>query len=316
MGVKNEIIFSSGGRIRDILSLIKEDEFERLEEIRFRAGKASFVKTENIEYMLKKDGTFSKEFIMSGECFIPNVFDIKSFIQVLSGYSLYAFSEEIKNGYITVEGGHRIGITGKTMVKDGKVVSISDFSGINIRISHQIKGCGEKLKQYILKDGLCENTMIISPPGLGKTTLLRDIIRILSENGKNVSVADERGEISGLWRGVCSNDIGPRTDVLGDCPKSEGMIMLLRSMSPDVIAVDEIGSSKDAVAVETIMLSGVSVICTIHGRDINNILSRTGVEEIKKTGFTRFIELRAKTGHVEAFIKNENGNLIGSEVIR
>ena len=262
MSIKDEIIFLSGGRIRDVLDCISASEFEEFEEIRFRVGKPSFVKKRGNEYFLLSSGAIS---LHQDSAFVAEAGDIKTFINILSGYSLYAFEEELKNGYITVEGGHRIGVSGKTVVENGNVMSLNSFSGINIRISHEIKGCAENVLPYITEGQGVFNTLIVSPPGVGKTTLLRDIIRLLSIKGKNVSVADERGEIAGSWQGKAYNDLGPRADILDCCPKKEGMLMLLRSMSPDVIAVDELGSDEEIKAVETILSGGVSVICTVHG---------------------------------------------------
>ena len=226
------------------------------------------------------------------------------------------FEEEIKNGFITVQGGHRIGITGRTVLKDGKISSLTDFSGINIRISHQIKGCGENILPYLLKGTQVLSTVIISPPGEGKTTLLRDLIRLLSVKGKNVSVADERGEIAGSFNGVAGNDLGDHTDIMDGCPKNEGMLMLLRSMSPDVIAVDELGGYEEIRSVELILTSGVSFLCTVHGSGMEDAVNRAGMgKSLCMAYFKRFIELKRTLSNINAVIRDENGSVIGNEAI-
>ncbi len=314
MSIKDEIIFLGGGRIKDVLSLIKDCDFDMFEEIRFRAEKPAFITKNGVEYVLSENGELLEHF---KNAFIPSSEDINIFVNVLSGYSLYAFEEEIKNGYITVEGGHRVGISGKAIVENGQVLAINNFYSINIRISHEIKGCAKNIVPFILNDKKVINTIIVSPPGVGKTTLLRDIIRILSKSGKNISVADERGEIAGSWQGITHNDIGPRTDVMDSCPKKEGMLTLLRSMSPEVIAVDELGREDDIKALDTILSAGVSVICTVHGKNAYDAFRRIGIEKNShKEYFGVFIELKRVNNSILAIIKDDNLNVIGKELIR
>lgn len=314
MPVKEEIVFCGGGRIRETLSRTDEKKFENFEEIRFRNGQPSTVKMCGKEYFLKSDGELS---LSDKDCFFPSGKDIEDFIRVLSGYSLYAFEEEVKNGFITIEGGHRIGLCGRTAVKDGLVTALDNFYGINIRICRQIKGCGKNIVKHICDGETVFNTVIVSPPGAGKTTLLRDIIRLISNSGKNVSVVDERGEIAGLWNRRTCNDVGTHTDVLDGCPKKEGMIMLLRSMSPEIIAADELGSDGDIRSAETILYAGVKLICTVHGYDMNDALNRTGLAESRCMNmFKRFIELKRDGEKIEAVIKNSEGNIIAEEVLR
>ncbi len=314
MSIKDEIIFSSGGRIRDTLSLIGTEEFEQFEELRFRTGCPAFVKKSSGEFFINTNGGITKRPVNS---FVPEIEDIDTFIRLLSGYSVYAFEEEIKNGFITVQGGHRIGITGRTVIKDGKVNSLTDFSGINIRISHQIKGCGENILPYLFNGQEVLSAVIISPPGEGKTTLLRDLIRLLSLKGKNISVADERGEIAGSFNGIAGNDLGAHTDIMDGCPKNEGMLMLLRSMSPDIIAVDELGGYEEIRSVELILTSGVSFLCTVHGSDMKDAINRAGMEKsLCMAYFKRFIELKRTQSHINAVIRDENGRVIGNEAIR
>jgi len=183
----------------------------------------------------------------------------------LMNYSIYAYEEELAKGYVTIEGGHRVGICGRVVKNESNITLIKDISSLNIRRSREIKGVAEKLKNNIIDNSGLQNTIIVSPPKCGKTTLLRDIVRMLSCDSYRVGVVDERSEIAGMYNGVPAYDIGPRTDVLDGCPKAEGMLMMIRSMAPDVIVTDEIGKSEDIQAIESVLCSGVKIITTIHG---------------------------------------------------
>lgn len=210
----------------------------------------------------------------------------------LLDYSIYAYENELIKGYITIEGGHRVGVCGRAVLNNDKTVLIKDISSVNIRRSREIKNTAVKIidKLYSDKGGL-QNTIIVSPPKCGKTTLLRDIVRLVSNSGLRVAVCDERSEIAGMYQGVPSYDLGPRTDVLDGFNKADGMLMLIRSMAPDVIVTDEIGKSADIDALETALLTGVKVITTIHGRDYNDLInSKVGALVLKKV-FSRVIIL-------------------------
>ena len=162
--------------------------------------------------------------------------DLREMLNYISNYSLYAYKEEIKQGYITIEGGHRVGVAGQTVLVDGKIAGISPITFLNIRIAHEKCGCARKILPLIRQRDSIYNTLILSMPGAGKTTLLRDSIRALS-NGEaygirlKVCVVDERSEIAASFHGVPQNDMGPRTDVMDGCGKAEGMQLLIRSMS-------------------------------------------------------------------------------------
>jgi stage III sporulation protein AA len=199
--------------------------------------------------------------------------DLREMLNYLCGYSPYAMEEELCQGFFTIEGGHRVGVTGRTSYeKNGAspvVSAVSDISGLNIRIAHERKGCARKLIPWIRRGGRLSHTFLFAPPGVGKTTYLRDCIRLLSsgdekQSGVKVGVVDERSEIAACHCGVPQNDLGPRVDVLDNCPKEQGMRMLLRSMSPEVIAVDELGDQADFAAVAECAKSGVAVLGTIH----------------------------------------------------
>jgi stage III sporulation protein AA len=303
MTLRDEILSACAGRIKDTLEKTDKHTFENAEEIRIRSGRGMFIKTNLDELAVCEDGSLTRE---EKNIFIPTEKDIHTFFEVMSGYSFYAFNEEIKNGFITIQGGHRIGIAGHAVCENGKITALSDISSVNIRICRQMIGISKKVIPYIYKKGTFLNTVIISPPGFGKTTLLRDIIRNLSVSGQNVSVADERGEIGGCWKGHVTNDLGPRTDVMDSVPKALGMRMLLRSMAPDVIACDEAGGEDDIMAIDEIKRCGVKILCTFHGYGIKDLEIKTG------SNFERYIVLDFADGIRKAAIFDEN-KMIGVE---
>ena len=185
----------------------------------------------------------------------------------VSKNSIYAIQNDINNGFVIIRGGHRIGVSGEVVYVDGKIKNIKNICSLNIRVAKQVYGCADKVLKSIIQNGKVNNTLIVSPPGCGKTTLIRDIVRQISNGvpsinfkGKNVSLIDERGEIASVYEGVASLDVGVRTDIMSNVTKSTGMKMMIRSMAPDVIATDEIGKKEDIVAIKEAMLSGVSVI--------------------------------------------------------
>ena len=188
-------------------------------------------------------------------------------LELMSGFSLYAYENEIRNGFFTIEGGHRIGVVGTVVIENKEVKTIKNFSSINIRMNREVRGCSDSIINEILKEEGALNTCIISPPNFGKTTLLRDVVRNLSKKFK-IAVIDERGEIAASHLGIAKNDIGIRTDVLTGCPKKIGMEMVLRSMSPEIIAVDEI-SFNEKEEIKQIKTAGVKIICTMHGNSVN-----------------------------------------------
>ena len=222
------------------------------------------------EYFLTLEGELTRE---EAKAYHVQTEDLKEMLEYISGYSLYAFEEEIRQGFLTIVGGHRVGIAGKTILDGNKIKSLKYISYINLRLSHQIKGCASPILPYIIKNRQICHTLIISPPRCGKTTLLRDLIRQVSNGnrympGVSVGVVDERSEIAGSYQGIPQNDLGIRTDVLDCCPKAEGMMMLIRSMSPEVVAVDELGDYEDIHAIESVIHCGCKLFATVHGSSI------------------------------------------------
>lgn len=230
-----------------------------------------------------------KEFVLE-PIISHDTFD--TILSTLLDHSIYAYEEEIAKGYITIEGGHRVGLCGRAVMENNKIRLLKDISSLNIRRSKEILGVSDRIIPDIrTKIGSIHNTVIVSPPKCGKTTLLRDIVRSLSSCGYRIGVCDERSEIAGMYQGTPSYDLGPRTDVLDGCPKAEGMLMLIRSMSPDILVTDEIGKPEDIVALEAAIYAGVTIITTIHGKDFQDLEASNLYPLIDKEIFRRIIYL-------------------------
>lgn len=206
--------------------------------------------------------------------------DISEALELASKASVYSVKDEIRNGFITINGGHRIGITGTAVSENGEIDFLKDVSALNYRLAREVTGAADKVMDKITDGSVIKNTLIISPPGAGKTTLLRDISRQLSYKGVRVSIVDERREIAAMFDGKSAFDLGFSTDVLEGASKAEGMLMMLRSMSPQVIITDEIGKAEDIAAIEKIVNSGVGVITTVHAANCAQLLKRRDLREL------------------------------------
>lgn len=219
--------------------------------------------------------------------------DIQECMAYICQYSLYAYEDQIQKGFITIRGGHRVGMSGQVVIKDGKVHTMYPVSALNIRVAHSVKGCAESLFPYLWENNIPCDTLIVSPPGFGKTTLIRDLIRLFSDGyggkkGQRVSLIDERSEIAACYQGIAQNDVGKRTDIMDHCPKSIGVEMMVRSMSPRLIAFDELGDSKDMDAVGYATQSGCRVLTTMHGNDWKDIKKR-----VPENIFQRYVFLNS-----------------------
>lgn len=274
--------------IADLISKIPPAQKEELEEIRIRVNRP-------IEITMKGSPKFLSYIIQAEDAF--------HLMNKISQFSIYTLEEELKRGYITVSGGHRIGLAGKVILDDGKVKAIRDISSFNIRIAREKIGIAEPIVPLLFKDNWM-HTMIIGPPQTGKTTLLRDLARFISTGNmsfgipaKKVGIVDERSEIAGCVNGVPQLSFGHRLDVLDACPKAEGMMMMIRSMSPDVLIVDEIGRKEDAEAIQEAVHAGIKLIMTTHGTSMEEIRKRPSLKDIlDQRIFERFVVLSRKAG--------------------
>ena len=224
-------------------------------------------------------------------------------LNYITGYSVYAMEEDLKQGFMTLAGGHRIGVTGhatygrEKFTGEYQITSLTDIGGLNIRIAHEKKGCAKDIVLLIRNGQSIYNTFLFSAPGVGKTTYLRDAIRILSTgdavfSGIKCCVIDERSEIAACRMGKPQNDLGIRCDVLDACPKDVGMRMVLRAMSPQIIAVDELGKETEFDILEQMCCSGVKVLGTMHAGNLQELLQNKMVKKgIENGTIERFVEL-------------------------
>lgn len=295
-------------RIRKLLREYLKD-WDNLQEIRLRTDRPVIFTYHHREYFLSDSKGFTSEkegaHILSKE-------ELRQAVEYISSYSLYAYEEQMKQGFLTIRGGHRIGLAGSVSLEQGKIQMMKHISCLNIRVAHQVKGCAEGLYKHCTRMGRVVPTLIISPPGCGKTTMLRDLIRLISNRGETVGVADERSEIGAAWQGIPQNDLGIRTDLMDGCPKDEGMNMLIRSMSPQVIAVDEVGSQSDIDALFFCAYRGCTMVATAHGKNMESLTKNPYLNEVlQKKMFQRYVLLSAdgKPGTIEKIL-DENGAVL------
>lgn len=245
--------------------------------------------------------------------------DSQFVLSQLSEFSLYRLQDELRAGYLTIEGGHRVGLAGEINTVNGQVKTLKHVTFFNIRLAKEKIDLAHPLMAYIYHHNYL-NTLLIGAPQTGKTTLIRDLTRIIATGYRNipakkVCVIDERSEIAAAKNGIPQHNVGLRTDVLDACPKAEGMMMVIRSMSPDVIVVDEIGSADDVQALLEAAQAGVAIICTIHGSSLTQVQQRPALQQLfEQNIFERSIVLKSNKRSSIAAIYNEVGkNIYGGQ---
>lgn len=263
---------------REALALSEEDR-ARAEELRLRAG---WPMTALI------DGT---ERPLSGEPVEGT--ELEKLVEIASGASVHTVLDQVCRGYLTFEGGHRIGLCGTAVLREGEIHALRCISSANLRIARQVKGAAGPVLDRLCPGGRLADTLIFAPPGLGKTTLLRDLIRSVSEGERcaplRVSLADERGEVAALYNGLPQLEVGRRTDVAEGCPKAQGLMLLLRAMNPQVLAVDEITAPEDVKALITAAGCGVTLLATAHGEGRAGLERRPLYRPLLEEGLFRFL---------------------------
>ena len=245
---------------------------------RLREAALAVPEKEKVEELRLRQGERLTLTLPEGEVPVPGTRvtgeDLEAVLDIATGSSRYTASQSLRQGYLTAEGGFRIGVCGTAVLEGGEVALYRDLSSLNIRIPREQIGLADRVLPGLLAERRLESTLVISPPGGGKTTLLRDLVRALSdEKNLRVSLVDERGELAAVHRGVPQLQVGRHTDVLDACPKAQAIPTLLRAMNPQVIAVDEVAVAGDVAALEQAAGAGVVLLATVHG---------AGVEDLKR----------------------------------
>ncbi len=245
-------------------SVVRSDRV-RAEEIRLRVGRPMSV--------LLPEG----ELTLGGEAVTAR--DLELLVEIATGASVHSSGQWLKDGFIPCRGGCRVGLCGSVYSSGGEVTGFNSFSSASIRIAREHRGIADAILPGLFRDGALASTLIVAPPGAGKTTLLRELVRRIaspsqSRPGLRVGLCDERGELAAMRGGVAGLDVGELTDVLDGCPKAQGALMLLRTMNPQVIAMDEITSPEDMAAINFARNCGVSLLATAHAGGLSDLLSR------------------------------------------
>ncbi len=249
--------------------LFQNISFEGLEEIRFRIGRPIMIyRHDRAEYITARGGTTP----CSAQGKVARRPDINALAAAFCSNSVYAYVNDMKDGFITLQGGHRVGLAGKCVIKNGEITNMTDIAGINLRIARPYTGCAEVLTPPLRTGHTIKNTLLIAPPQCGKTTFLRDLARIFSADFK-VTIVDERSEIAGSYEGIPQFDVGPQTDVLDRFPKAQGMRLAVRSLSPHILITDELGKKEDIEAMEEAASTGCRFIASIHGDSTDFVLT-------------------------------------------
>lgn len=267
--------------LRASARFLDESDKANAEEFRLRIGRPATVLLPSGEKDLGEAPVTAKE--------------LNAVLEITTSASVHTVRENVKNGYITSKGGYRVGLGGSAIVRDEVVTGFKFLSSVSVRITKEIKDISRQVMDTVIQDNKYNSTLIISPPGRGKTTMLRDIIRSLSDSGRRISLIDERGEIAAMREGIPQMDVGRYTDVIDNCPKDKGAMMMLRAMNPEIIAMDEITAQSDALALKSAVGCGVGLLATAHAQDIEDFMSKELYKDIAGL-FKRFIVIEVSGG--------------------
>jgi len=273
--------------------LIDEADKAAAEEFRFRMGQSPAIVLPEGERPFATGQVTAKE--------------LTAVLEIASAVSAHAVRDSMKRGYITAKGGFRVGLGGQTVIRDGEVSGFLHLSSAAIRVTKEIPGVADSFLPQLKDQGVLQSTLILSPPGGGKTTVLRDLIRRCSHDGQRVAVADERGELAALRDGAPQMDVGPRTDVLTGCPKAEAVLMLLRAMNPEIIAMDEITAPADTGALEHAANCGVTLLATAHGQGLEDLKRKPMYRRLFRKGLFQRLLVVTKGPAGRSYIVTEMG---------
>jgi stage III sporulation protein AA len=290
-----------GEPIRTILNKIETVVLQDVEEIRLRVGQPFLLQTSDRDYFVNRNGEISTP---ENAYFLTKI-DLIASLERMTQSSVYAVEEDLRQGFLTLPGGNRVGVTGEAILHRGQLQKLKHISSLNIRLARDVRGYSlELLPKLCKRDGSLYHTLLISPPRAGKTTLLRDLIRAISNGvpslgfkGQSVGVIDERGELAGMYQGMPTYNLGYRTDVLDGCPKVHGMSMLIRSMAPQVIAMDELGHLDEVAALKDALRTGVRILSTAHASSLEEAKNRPTLAQLLQEGvFERLVVLNRHAG--------------------
>lgn len=249
-----------------------------LRELRLRVGREPMAVFDRAERTLAGSGAVTAE-------------ELARTVEIATRASPQAALEQMRQGYLPLKGGHRLGLCGSAWTQDGQVRNLRRLSSLNLRLAYEARGCGREILPKLFEGGHFCGTLILAPAGGGKTTLLRDLVRLLSDGAAapplRVGLCDERGELAALWDGVPQFDVGTHTDVLEGCPKAEGLLMLLRTMTPQVLACDEITHPDDLNALELCGNCGAALLATVHGASVEDLSGKPIYRDMLRRGLFR-----------------------------
>lgn len=292
--------------ILSVLSCLSDETKASVREVRLRSERPVTLVTEDGICFVGRGGRVS--YLDPAFAYAPSAAELQKSFMGLCSNSVYAFQREINEGFLTCEGGHRVGICGKAVISDGKIVNVKDISSLSIRIAGEFKGCASSLVK-LMGEGT-SSLLICGPPSSGKTTMLRDLARQLSSGAggsfRKTVIVDEREEIAACVSGVIANDIGVNCDVLSGYPKAEGILTALRALSPELIICDEICTREQARAVAEGMNSGVSFILSAHASAKEDLIKRPVLRALSENGqFDTIVFLDKSPGRISKIYKAE-----------